>query len=78
MAWASASAKAPPSVVLRGSVPLPCPYPQSCLLPLSGGGGGGGGGISVLIRFYKNVLILCTITILCKDEICVEFKIFME
>lgn len=40
--------------------------------------GGVGGGISVLIRFYKNVLILCTITILCKDDICVQFKIFME
>lgn len=32
----------PKSVQLRGSVPLPCPYPPSCLLPLSWGGGGCG------------------------------------
>lgn len=71
----STSAKAPQLVQLGGSVPLPCPYPPSCLLPLSWEGGGRN---QCLIRFYKNILILCTITILCKDDICVEFKIFME
>lgn len=48
------------------------------ILPPSLEWGWGVGGISVLIGFLKNILFLCTITILCKDEICVELKIVME
>lgn len=61
----------------------PCPaLPRPLLLFVSlaevGLGGGWGGRNQCFNQILQNVLFLCTITILCKDEICVELKIVME
>lgn len=66
----------------KGSSPLPCPTLPFTLLSVSlaevGLGGGWYGRNQCFNQILQNVLFLCTITILCKDEICVELKIVME